>query len=247
MRRITAAAVAAARLGDMDREGLDALGLQPGEAEAVLARAFGELSAGLDAELCAELRAALAAGAPSPGETPPFVAQLAAQPRAGVTCPGRPRLMLQPAESHAEHCLMVAVYGALMAPDYGAAPTEVFVAGLAHHLHNALMPDSGFTGEVLLGDRLDAVIARARDLALAQLPATLAAQVRRALEPIAGDATPAARAFHAADVLDRVLEIEQHLKASEVSLAQVLGPWALVHDGPVKGFHDRVLAQVGLL
>ena len=247
MRRVTAAAVAAARLGDMDREGLHALGLEPREAEAVLVRAFGELSAALDPALADALRAALPAGAPAPGETPPFVARLAEQPRAGVTCPGRPRLMLQPAESHAEHCLMVAVYGALMAPGYEAAPVEVFVAGLAHHLHNALMPDSGFTGEVLLGDRLDAVIARARDLALAELPAALAAQVRTALDPIGGDATPAARAFHAADVLDRVLEIEQHLKASEVSLAQVLGPWALVHDGPVKGFHDRVLAQVGLL
>ncbi len=27
----------------------------------------------------------------------------------------------------------------------------------------------------------------------------------------------------------------------------VLGTYGLVHDGPVKGFHDRVLAEVGLL
>lgn len=245
--RTTAAALAASRLGDMDREALVALGLPPAEAASVLERALGEFAGQVDPVLAGALQAVALQGAPEPGPTPPFVARLAAQPRAGVTCPGRPRLMLQPAETHDEHCLATAVYGVLLSPGYGADPAEVFVASLAHHLHNALMPDSGYTGEVLLGDRLGAAIAHTQGLALAELAAPLAGRVRAALAPIAGDATPAARAFHAADVLDRVLEIEQHLRPSTVTMAEVLGPWALVHDGPVKPFHDAVLAQAGLL
>ncbi|RZM09781.1 MAG: hypothetical protein EOP67_69365 [Sphingomonas sp.] len=184
--------------------------------------------------------------APPTGATPAFVGKLAWQPRAGVTCPGRARIVLQPTENHAEHCLMVVVYAVIASPWYGADPSAVFLAAMAHHLHNAEMPDSGYTGEMLLGASLDAVIARARDSALAELPPTLADQVRAALAPIAGDATPEAKAFHVADVLDRVLEIDQHLRTRQVTMAGVLGEYGLVHDGPVKPFHDLILADAGL-
>ena len=46
---------------------------------------------------------------------PPFVPLLAAQPRAGATRPGYPRVILEPAENHAEHCAVVAVNGVLAA------------------------------------------------------------------------------------------------------------------------------------
>lgn len=247
MRRTVAAALAAARLGDLDRVTLAALGLSDAEACAVLERGFDEVAVGLDAALAADLRGTLAEGAPAAGPVPRFVAQLAGQPRAGVTCPGRPRLLLQPPENHAEHCLIVAVYGVIAAPSYGAGPAEVFLASMAHHFHNAAMPDAGFTGEVLLGDLLDRVIDGAREEAMAMLDSAVAAQVRTAIAPIVGDATPAARAFHAADVLDRVLEIEQHLRAASATMDSVLHTYELVHAGPVKDFHDRVLANVGLL
>ena len=246
MRRTVAAALAAARLGDLDRATLADLGLASAEALRVLERGFDEVTASIDPALAAELRPALGPGAPNAGPVPLFVDLLAAQPRAGVTCPGKPRLMLQPAENHAEHCLMVAVYGVLAAPGYGTDPTAVFVAGMAHHLHNAAMPDAGFTGEVLLGGLLDRVIAGARERALTELTPAVAAVVRAALAPIGGEATGEARAFHAADVIDRVLEIEQHAR-SAVTMAVVLGDYELVHAGPVKAFHDRVLGEVGLL
>ncbi|MGB7371225.1 HD domain-containing protein, partial [Erythrobacter sp.] len=168
------------------------------------------------------------------------------QPRAGVTGPGRPRRMLQPEENHAEHSFVVALYAGLLAPFYAADPARAFWHGMIHHLHSIAMPDAGFTGEVLLGDRLDAVIDRARELALERLPDMHGATCRDHLNAIADDTTPSARAFHAADVIDRVVEIEHHLKRSEVTMAVVLGDYGLVHDGPVKTFHDRVLAEVGL-
>lgn len=247
MRRTVAAALAAARLGDLDRAALADLGLSAAEAVVVLERAFDEVAGELDRALAAELRGALADGAPPAGPSPRFVAQLAAQPRAGVTCPGRPRLLLQPSENHAEHCLMVAVYGVLAAPELGADPAEVFLASMAHHFHNAAMPDAGFTGEVLLGDLLDRVIETARERALAELPPSLADQARAALQPIGGDTTPAARAFHTADVLDRVLEIEQHLRGASATMETVLHTYELVHAGPVKTYHDAVLERAGLL
>ncbi|GAA3709101.1 hypothetical protein GCM10022268_18000 [Sphingomonas cynarae] len=247
MRRIVAAALAAARLGDLDRATLADLGLSDAEALAVLERGFDEVAAGLEPALALELRGALADGAPPAGPVPHFAVQQAGQPRAGVTCPGRPRLLLQPPENHAEHCLMVAVYGVIAAPGYGADATEVFLAGMAHHFHNAAMPDAGFTGEVLLGDLLDRVIAQARERAMAMLDPAVAAPVRAALVPIGGNETPAARAFHAADVIDRVLEIEQHLRAASATMDTVLHTYELVHAGPVKTFHDGVLAEVGLL
>ncbi len=244
MEQVTAAAIVAARLGDLDLATLRALGLGDA-AVAVLDRAFDELLADVPAALRRRLRAALPLGRPAPGDTPPFVAKLAQQPRAGVTCPGRARIMLQPPENHAEHCLMVAVYGVLAAGWQEADPVAVFLAGMAHHLHNADMPDSGYSGEILLGDRLDDVVAHARAAALAELDPALGAQVSAALAPIAGDATPAARAFHIADVLDRVLEIEQFGRAAQLTMTVVLDDYGLVHDGPVKAFHDRILADAG--
>lgn len=247
MLRTVAAAVAAARLGDMDLAKLVALGLDWDEAVVVLRRAFDEVAGPIDARMAAKLREALPLGAPATESLPHFVRQLAEQPRAGVTCPGRPRLMLVPAETHAEHCLCVAVIAALAAPAFGGDPVAAFVAGMAHHLHNAAMPDSGYTGEVLLGDRLGHVIDTAREQALATLPPGLAATMRSAQAEIANDATPTARAFHAADVIDRVIEIEHHLRGARTTMDDVLGTYGLVHDGPVKGFHDRVLRDVGLL
>ena len=244
--RTTAAALAAARLGDLDLATLQALGLGRREAVAVLERAFDEVAGPLDPALARQLRGALAAGAPEPGHVPPFVDRLACQPRAGVTCPGKPRILLQPSESHAEHCLMVAVCGVIACGYEGADTGEVFAIGVAHHLHNAALPDSGFTGEMLLGDALDGVIVRAREAALAELDPALATRLRDVLAGIGGDATPEARAFHVADVLDRVLEIDQHLRAARLTLDEVLGPYALVHDGPVRDFHALILSEAGL-
>ena len=247
MRMVVARALAAARLGDLDREKLIALGLSGPDTLAVLHRGFDDVAGTIDSDLAALLRPGLQLDAAPEGEEPHFVALLAAQPRAGVTCPGKPRLLLQPAENHAEHCLAVAVYAVLASPSEGADPVAAFLAGMAHHLHNALIPDSGFTGEMLLGVHLDPVIARARAAALAPLASVLRSRIERALAPIGDDRTPEARAFHIGDVLDRVLEIEQHLRAASATMSLVLDDYELVHAGPVKPFHDRVLAEVGLL
>ena len=60
-------------------------------------------------------------------------------------------------------------------------------------------------------------------------------------------ATPEGRAFHAADVLDRVLQVEQYRRAADLTRERFLGEMELVHAGPVKAFHDGVLRQAGLL
>ena len=243
---VTASAIAAARLGDLDVVKLRQLGLSSAEAANVLARAFDEVARPVASPLRALLRDALGLALPASAAPPPFVGLLENQPRAGVTCPGRARVVLEPPENHAEHCLMVAVYGVILSPAYGADPTTVFVAGLAHHLHNALMPDSGFTGETLLGRHLDEVMQRATLASLDELGPALRAEVERARDILPDADTPDGRAFHAADVIDRVLQIAQHLRAASLTMAQVLDEMELVHDGPVKPFHDRVLQDMQL-
>lgn len=246
-RRITARALAAARLGDLDRSVLEAAGVPAAEAVAILCRAVEEVAVSVPEPLRSALVAAVAAADPElAGSVPRFVGALEQQPRAGVTCPGRPRVVLEPAESHAEHCLVVAVYGVLLAPRYGADLATVFLAALAHHLHNVGMPDSGFTGEMLLGDHLTPVMDHFVADALACLDPPLRARVVEARACLADAETPEGRAFHAADVADRVLEIAQHLRAATLTMDVVLDEMGLVHDGPVKGFHDRVLRELGI-
>jgi len=123
----------------------------------------------------------------------------------------------------------------------------VWLAGMAHHLHNAFMPDSGFTGEMLLGAHLEPAMQRTTTRALRELPSALAARVEDARRILPDAGTPEGRAFHAADTLDRVWQIDQHLRAGRTTLHHVLHDMALVHDGPVKIFQDDVLLAAGLL
>lgn len=246
-RRITATALAATRLGDLDAALLTAAGLSAAEVRDVLLRGLDDVSAPLDPALGAVLRDELAILDELPaGDPPAFVASLARQPRAGVTCPGRGRILLEPPENHAEHCLVVAVYGVLLSPAYDADPATVFLAALSHHLHNALMPDAGFTGEMLLEPHLARVMAAGNALALAELAQPLRTGVEAARRTLPDESTPEGRAFHAADVIDRVAQIAQHLRAATLTMDTVLGEMELVHDGPVKPFHDAVLKAMGL-
>jgi 5'-deoxynucleotidase YfbR-like HD superfamily hydrolase len=145
------------------------------------------------------------------GPVPPgFVARLAAQPRAGATAPGRGRLVLEPPESHADHCALVALIGAVLAPSWGARVETVFLAALAHHLHNATLADAGFAGEVLLGEWLEPRLRARHGMALAELPDGLRQEVEEARRILPDASTSEGCAFHAADTLDRVLQVEHH-------------------------------------
>lgn len=241
---IVSNALIATRLGDLDAQVMAVAGV-PAEAIASIRRdAAADALRTISPELKARLRDVPAPATPL--EPPPFVARLAAQPRAGATCPGHSRLMLEPPENHAEHCALVAIYGTLLAPAWGARPGDVFLAGLAHHLHNALLPDSGYAGEVLLGRWLAPMMATATSLALRELPATVRDRVVTATRILPDATTPEGRAFHAADTLDRVLQLEHHLRAANTSMDYVLNDMALVHAGPVKPFQDAVLSRMGL-
>ena len=247
-----AAAVASARLGAIDSAVLADAGLGPSEVREVLRRAVGEAVGGLPPAEVAGLLDAVDglpdyfARSREAAATPSWVAALAAQPRAGATRPGHPRLVLEPAESHAEHCHVTAVYAVLVAPSFGAEPAGPFLAGLAHHLHNAALPDSGFAGEELLGGHLAPIMARLAARAMAELPAPLAGAVAEARRLLPHAETPEARAFHAADVLDRVIQMGQYARVAAFELGQALDELDLVHPGPLQAFQLRVLDDSGL-
>lgn len=254
MRDSVSALLAAARLGDIDAPVLLELGVGRADADAIHQAAVAELLPDLHPDTAALLRGddgtgtdAIAGEPPHPGAVPAFAVLLAEQPRAGVTCPGLPRLLFEPPENHAEHCVIVALYAVLLAPIFAADPTVAWLASTAHHLHNALLPDSGFSGEMLLGQHLDPVMNRATEHSLRQLPPALAERVRDARSILPDADTPEGRVFHAADTFDRVWQIDQHLRPGRTSLDFVLNDMALVHDGPVKSFQDRLLRGAGLV
>jgi hypothetical protein len=251
--RETARALVAVRLPGYTVPLLTSLGMSAEEAEATLQQAL--LSAGvpLAPALLAELQAALVMEAlDGPTETllpaaPAFVAQLAAQPRAGATHPGRPRIMLIPTESHADHCALVAVYAVLLSPIFSAKPGEAFLTALAHHLHNATLPDPGFAGDELLGHRLPTLMHQATALTLTQLPPSVRHSTEAALLRTRTLDSPAAEAFHAADVFDRTLEMAWHDQSARFRLHQALDDLNIVHAGFTQTFHQQVLGAAGLL
>ena len=244
MRGQVGGALAAVRLGDIDRDVLRDLDVGEAQAASILRDAFDAVAGPIDPSLRAMLSGPHDRAPCMP--LPDFVSRLSDQPRAGVTCPGRPRLVFEPTENHAEHCATVAVYGVLLSPVFDADPSTVWLASMAHHFHNAYLPDSGFTGEVLLGASLDLAVERATARCLSQLTRDLAALVSDARRILPDASSADARAFHAADTLDRVWQVEQHLRAGRVGLDQVLGEMALIHEGPAKAFQDQVLRAAGL-
>lgn len=241
----TADAVAAARLGGIDRAVLLAAGLTEAEAVQVLARSFDEVSAPIDPALAARLRDQFGQTL-RPGTAPEFAEALIRQPRAGATCPGKPRIVLEPPEGHGDHCMAVAVLAVILSPRYEADPAAAFLAGMAHHLHNARLPDSGFAGEMLLGDHLGPVMRRLFDRELATLPAPLSEAAAAALAAIPDASTAVGRAFHAADVIDRVLQMRHYDQVARFTVDQALDDMDLVHAGPTQSFHQAVLRDAGL-
>jgi hypothetical protein len=241
----SAAALAASRLGGIDTAVMAAAGLSGDEAHAVLVRSFDEVAGPLDFALAERLRGVLGSALLA-GPAPAFAEALIRQPRAGATCPGKPRIVLEPPEGHGDHCMVVAVLAYLIAPRYGADPATTFMAGMAHHLHNATLPDSGFAGEMLLGAHLAPIVERLFAKELATLPEDLRIITETALGFIPDASTPIGQAFHAADVIDRVLQLRHFDDVARFRIGQAVDDMELVHAGPVQAFHQAVLQDARL-
>ncbi len=107
---IVADALAATRLAGIDAAMLQRLGLDAEARATILGRSFDAAAAALPASSIEGVRGALGTlrGQDEATPVPGFAEALIRQPRAGATAPGRPRLALEPAESHGDHCLGVA-------------------------------------------------------------------------------------------------------------------------------------------
>ncbi len=252
--RECALAVAATQLGALTEGTLVDAGLARDEAAEVLQRAVRAAVLRSDPRdedpaavaLADELADAVLLPVGGAARPPAFVARLAASPRAGVTAPGRPRYLLEPTESHGEHCWVVAVLAVLVATE-PAAREEAFLCGLAHHLHNAWLPDAGFAGEMALGEHLDPVVSGLRARGLAMLDADGLAEAASGAVALASHAdTAAARAFNTADVLDRVLELRFHERAAAFTVREAVEEYEIVHAGPLQEFGMGVLRDWGL-
>jgi 5'-deoxynucleotidase YfbR-like HD superfamily hydrolase len=241
----TARALAATRLSAIDAEVLCGGGMCPRSADALLRHTVRDIAE--DAELVgAEALAQAVAGGSQASDPPAFAVLLCNQPRAGATAPGRPRLVLEPGESHGDHCFMVAVYAVLLSPGYDAEPGACFLAGLSHHLHNAGLPDAGFAGEATLGAELEPLMVAYRERALTQLDRQLRERARTAARHALEIETAEGRAVVAADVLDRVLQMRHFQRTADFTLDQALDDLELVHAGPLQAYGNATVAAAGL-
>ena len=175
-----------------------------------------------------------------------WVERLATAPRAGATCPGKPRIALEPPEMHSDHCATVAVYAYLLADFFGADREDAWLIGLCHHFHNAYLPDAGFTGEMMLGTHLDRMIETWRSRVIDGLPERFRSRVIRLFEEITGVATPLAKTFHAADTIDRVVQMEHYERAARFRVRQAMVDLNLVHEGAAQAFQHELLKSIGL-
>ena len=175
-----------------------------------------------------------------------WVERLATAPRAGATCPGKPRIALEPPEMHSDHCATVAVYAYLLADFFGADREDAWLIGLCHHFHNAYLPDAGFTGEMMLGTHLNRMIETWRSRVIDGLPERFRKRMIRLFEEIAGVATPLAKTFHAADTIDRVVQMEHYERAAQFRVRHALVDLNLVHEGAAQAFQHELLKSIGL-
>lgn len=244
---VTGSAIAGLSLGSLRSATLASLLGNDAEHAAVLHRAYDASCPALpdDAHL-AFRRGLVGHVAPAPPSLP-FVRHLLRQPRAGATALGQPRITLLPQENHGEHCLAVAVLAAVLASAAGADPVPAFLAGLAHHLHNARLPDAGFAGEVMLGAALDPLVRRLTDAELATLASPLCDTVAAALRLVGDVDSAEGRAFNAADVIDRVVQQHCHERSARFSARSALEEFDLVHQGPLQSFGQAVLREHDLL
>ncbi|MDQ3711049.1 MAG: HD domain-containing protein [Acidobacteriota bacterium] len=247
--KITADTVAAAQLGAINADVLRRAELSETKIQTILERSFDLSSAPIEKNLRDELRAALMREfeRSESDDAPPFAEKLARQPRSGATKPNSPRLIFDQPENHAEHVITVAVYAVLLAPFFNADIATVFLAALGHHFHNADLPDAGFAGEELLGEFLPIIFDKLREQCLGELPLGLHEPIKRTFVLIENAASPEARAFHAADVIDRVLQMRHHAEANEFNLKYALEKMELVHAGPVQAFHYQILRTANLV
>lgn len=246
--KITSDAVVGANLGAIDREVLETAGLTNQEIETILRRAFDSVAAPINANLQNELRESVATKNYLTAEkTVHFVEQLINQPRSGATKVGAPKLIFDAPENHAAHSIVVGVYAVLLAPEFGADIETVFFAALAHHFHNAYLPDSGFAGEESLGEFLPKIFDVFRRKCLAEIPEHLHEKIWAALKIIETADAPEAQAFHAADVIDRVLQMRHHAEANEFTLKYAMEEAELIHAGAIQNFHYEVLRSARLI
>ena len=247
----TAGLVAAVRLAALGGRAMTHHGVAAGAAAEVLRAAIAEAAGdGLDPKDAAALEAAVEVAPPHVAwdTLPAFVSRLAAQPRAGATHPTHPRLFLEPAESHGDHCGTVATYGVLLAPHFGADAGTALLVGLAHHLFNSSLPDVGFAGDRLLArfGLAEKVTAAAFEKAYAQIDEPLRGEVRAALAHTKRTDTPEARTFHAADVIDRTLEMAWHAESADFDLKAAMHDMNIVHEAPEQALQRRVLESAGI-
>ena len=250
--------IVATRCGAMDIDALRELAVAPETMQRTFTAAVDEhmdaVSPNMRDSILESLRRQIHGGDPVSQPRPvagdaafsDLVDRLRREPRAGATAVGRTRVLVTPTESQAEHCYVTALLATVLAGWAGDADVgECFATGMLHHLHNAYLPDSGFSGEVLLGDDLSVVLDAARGRAKTAIP-TVAHRIDQAADRMSHLETSESRCNNAADAIDRVLQSLYHERVAAFDSRQINAELELVHQGPLQTFQQSMLDQLGI-
>lgn len=153
--------------------------------------------------------------------------------RAGYAAPGKVKCSPYPRETQGEHCLVCAVYTALLCRLRELDPICPVLMALFHHLSAPLMPNFDHEGELLTGSAHSSAIEQAgcrmilRDFddplrsALSGIfPASGGSGELSGMEP-----------FQEADVLDRVLQVRYYSRMASVNVEQAVAEYELLNRG----------------
>ncbi|WP_226580604.1 hypothetical protein [Acuticoccus sediminis] len=240
----TEVAYAAAQIAlvPVDAAQLAHAGVDPDDRRTVYRNAAGR-TVGTLSEPVADRLAAVVEGMTPPGTGPQFVDLLASQARAGALREGAARLVMPPEEMQSEHAWSVAVMGGLLQLRRDEPAGPAMLLGLAHHLGDAYaaVPDPEAPSP-------EDETARRRSVAraLEQCPGELAELLAAALDHRNDLRLPAAGAFVAADLIDRVLQQRHYANLAGFSLSDAMDAREFVDPGPLREFQLDVLARFRL-
>lgn len=172
---------------------------------------------------------------------------LAALPRGGYSSVASGKCIPVPRETQGEHCLVTAIYAALIARARGVPAAGPCLMAMFHHLPAVMLPVIDHEGDAVLGrERVVAMEQEVLCAVLADFPQPfcdqlLAVFARYNVETDPGDP------FLIADVVDRAIGVRRHAAVAALTLETAVRDYELLNGG-MRGEGQRaVLASYGLL
>jgi 5'-deoxynucleotidase YfbR-like HD superfamily hydrolase len=170
-------------------------------------------------------------------------------PRAGYSARGKAKCSPYPRETQGEHCLVVAVYAALLCRLRQMNLTSPVLMALFHHLSGPMLPNFDHEAESLLSTEIRGAIDRtAMEIALEDLDAPIHLELAHVFHQFSGSADgPEIRIFQEADILDRALQVDYYRRMAMINPSYAVSEYELLNHGRWYDFQHDLLRRYRLI